>query len=97
MIYHVTSRKEWVMQKNLGSFRAASLPTEGFIHCCSITQVEGVLQRYFIGQEDLMLLEIDEKRLVSELKYEKGGNGDLFPHIYGPIDKDAIMKIREIK
>jgi len=28
--------------------------------------------------------------LTSELRYEPGG-GDVFPHIYGPINSDAVL------
>jgi uncharacterized protein (DUF952 family) len=97
MIYHITSKNEWLSQKGVDSFRASTLTTEGFIHCCEVDQVEGVLQRYFAGQKDLVLLEIDGRKVSSELKYEKGGNGEMFPHIYGPIDRKAIIKSTEIK
>jgi uncharacterized protein (DUF952 family) len=97
MIYHITSKNEWLTQKGADTFRAFTLTIEGFIHCCEVDQVEGVLQRYFGGQKDLVLLEIDERKVSSELKYEKGGNGEMFPHIYGPIDIKAIIWSMEVK
>jgi uncharacterized protein (DUF952 family) len=57
IIYHITTEPEWILALEKGYYEAASLKKEGFIHCCHQEQVEGVLQRYFEGTENLLRLE----------------------------------------
>ena len=89
-IYHITTRSAWEVAQAAGAYAADTLPTEGFIHCSTQTQVEGTLNRYFQGRDDLVLLTIDPSRLTSSLRYEPA-HGELYPHVYGPICCDAIV------
>lgn len=97
LIYHVTTRKEWNDAKAKGFYAAPSLETEGFIHTSEAQQVEGVLQRYYQGKTGLVKLIIDTQKLTSELKYELAPSvNENFPHIYGPINLDAVIDVQEI-
>lgn len=93
MIYHVITEEAWTSQQHADVIEAPSLQTEGFIHCCTDEQLAGVLFRYFKDQTGLLILEIDERELTSELKYEKSTNDEFFPHVYGPINKSAIVSV----
>jgi uncharacterized protein (DUF952 family) len=93
MIYHVTSQKEWSAFENDNEYAPAAFLHEGFIHTCQAHQLEGVLQRYFAGRQDLLLLHLDEQKLACQPIYESGTGGELFPHVYGKINKDAIVKV----
>jgi len=106
MIYHVTSRSAWSEARQSGEYRAKSLESEGFIHCSTGHQVLPVVEKYYRGQPGLLLLKIDPARLSSELKWEppSGGTpppgvpeGDLFPHVYGPINLDAVVKAFDLE
>ena len=106
MIYHITSLGEWQAAQQRGEYRAASLETEGFIHCSTETQVLPVAEKYYRGRGRLPLLAIDPTRLSSELRWEppSGGapppgvpEGELFPHIYGPINLDAVVKVFDLE
>lgn len=91
MIYHITTIQNWEEALLLGVFSTASLLTEGFIHNCTETQVNNVLQRYYKGQNDLVKLHINETKLTSILKYELSPSvNEMFPHIFGPINLDAV-------
>ena len=80
-----------------GLYEAPSLQTEGFIHACAEGQVQGVLERYYKGKANLYLLHIDECRLISMLKYELAPSvNEMFPHIFGKINADAVVKIEEL-
>ena len=97
MIYHVTNRNEWELALKKGFFDEPSLFTEGFIHNSTETQVNGVLERYYKDQTDLLLLHIDETKLVAELKYELAPSvNELFPHVFGNINLDAVVLITDI-
>jgi uncharacterized protein (DUF952 family) len=105
MIYHITSRAAWNDAPQRGDYRAESLETEGFIHCSTESQVVPVAEKYYTGQRGLALLMIDPSLLSADLKWEppSGGTpppgvpqGDLFPHVYGPINLDAVVKVFDL-
>jgi uncharacterized protein (DUF952 family) len=97
LIYHITSSAEWEESKSKGFYSAPSLASEGFIHCSKESQVAGVLERYYAGAKDLVKLTIDIEKLELELKYELAASiNEEFPHIYGPINLDAIIDAQKI-
>ena len=76
-----------------GFYEADSLALEGFIHTSKAEQVQGVLNRYYKNQTDLLLLHIDETKLTALLKYELAPSvNEEFPHIYGSLNLDAVVK-----
>lgn len=97
MIYHVVTKAMWKDSLDKGFYEAPSLATEGFIHTSKEEQVKGVLERYYQNQVNLLLLHIDESKLTAELKYELAPSvNELFPHIYGRLNLDAVVHISEI-
>lgn len=96
MIYHVVSKESWSKFDGKPTYEADSLQTEGFIHLSERQQVDGVLDRYYQNVPDLLLLHVDPARLTHDVKYEVAPNGELFPHVYGPINKEAIVHVENI-
>ncbi len=97
MIYHVTTNPKWRKALEQGFYEADSLALEGFIHCSKPEQVKGVLERYYAGQSDLLLLHIDETRLTAMLKYELAPSvNEEFPHIFGALNLDAVVETEKI-
>ena len=93
MIYHVVQDILWKTALSQGFYEADSLAAEGFIHASREEQVAGVLDRYYKGQTDLVLLHIDESKLTAELKYEFASSvNESFPHIYGRLNTNAVVK-----
>ena len=106
MIFHITSRAAWADAQQRGDYRAESLETEGFIHCSTPSQVLPVAENFYEGQSGLILLGIEPALLSSALKWEPpaGGipppgvpKGDSFPHIYGPLNLDAVVKTFDLE
>ena len=106
MIFHITSRKAWEDAQAKGEYRADSLTTEGFIHCSTLSQVLPVAHLYYKGQRGLIVLEIEPSLLSPDLKWEppSGGApppgvpvGDMFPHVYGPINVNAVVKVVDLE
>ena len=93
LLYHVVEASEWARQESQPVYRAGSLETEGFIHLSTREQLPGVLDRYYRNVPNLLVLHIDADKLVHELRYEQATNNELFPHVYGPINKDAVVAI----
>ena len=100
-ILHLASNEAWLATGKSGLYRADSLSTEGFIHCSKASQIVGVANTFYHGQHGLVLLLIDPSKLKPELKWEPPAEpepthareGDIFPHIYGPLNLDAIVKV----
>ena len=95
MILHICSRSAWDEAQSRGDYRAASLDTEGFIHCSTPEQVVGTANLLFQGQKGLVLLVINSEKVSAPIKYEDAGNDQFFPHVYGPINLDAVVDVRE--
>jgi uncharacterized protein (DUF952 family) len=96
IIYHVVPATEWAKYETQPSYEAPSLQTEGFIHLSREEQVAGVFSRYYQGIPDLLLLHIDADKLTHELKYEVATNNERFPHLYGPINKEAVVAVKQL-
>lgn len=97
MIYHVTTAAHYHTFAGKDYYESPTLHEEGFIHCSTEEQVAGVLQRYFAGQDNLFLLVIDPVKLKPRLKIEAASSGELFPHVYGAINKSAIVSVDTIE
>ncbi len=94
VIFHVTTTKDWNTAKQKGYYEHSSLKDEGFIHCSQDQQIAGVLERYFVGQNDLIKLVIDTDKLTSKFVFDWSPSlADTFPHVYGPINTDAVIDV----
>jgi ribokinase len=93
-ILHICSRHDWEHAQQAGEYRADSLLTEGFIHFSTPAQVTRTADRFLGGRQGLVLLVVDCARLRSELRYE-AADGDLFPHLYGPLNLDAVVAVQD--
>lgn len=103
IIYHITSRAEWEAAQRAGDYRTPSLESEGFIHNSTADQAPRVANAVFAGQQGLILLCVETDKLTAPLKYEppvhvaagtpKTREGELFPHIFGPLNLDAVVDV----
>lgn len=94
IIYHITTDASWNLAREIGEYTAPSLKEEGFIHCSQENQLEDVKQRYFAERNDLLLLTIDTDKLTSPHIFEWSASvQDTFPHVYGPINIDAVVEV----
>ncbi|MBW4634525.1 MAG: DUF952 domain-containing protein [Iphinoe sp. HA4291-MV1] len=92
-ILHITQQEQWKQAKLVGTYRGDTLDSEGFIHCSTPTQVIKVANYLFPNQKGLVLLCIDSKKVQPEIRYEGIEGGELFPHIYGALNIDAVFKV----
>jgi uncharacterized protein (DUF952 family) len=53
-----------------------------------------VATTYFRGVEGLLLLVIDPSRVSADIRVESAGGAEQFPHIYGPLNLDAVVETR---
>ena len=94
-IYHVVLPADWESRAPDDDYQAASLRSEGFIHCSYSHQLGSVLERYYRDAGRVLILEIETDRLSSKLVPEPSTNREIYPHIYGPINSDAIVRTIE--
>lgn len=91
-ILHIATAESWRAAEASGDYVADSLRIEGFIHCSTPVQVTEVANRLFRNRRDLLLLVIRPDLLRHELRYEAAENGLHYPHVYGPINTDAVTR-----
>lgn len=83
----------WNTYQKSEMYYSETFEAEKFIHLSEASQVKGVLERYFINQDDLLILCINKEKLSAKLIYEKATNDEYFPHLYGGLNINAISKI----
>lgn len=102
MICHITTRANWEKAQASGEFRSPEFEVRGFIHCSTSEQVVLVANAFFRGRSGLILLVIDPARLKSPVRWEPPDatmgrlpgftQNAVFPHVYGPINIDAVAR-----
>lgn len=94
LIYHIVLPEKWAAF-DTDLYIADSLFTEGFIHCSYEPQLDAVIERYYAGEDKVVVLEIDTDQLMSRVLNEPSTNSEIYPHIYGPINRKAIVRVFE--
>ena len=101
-IYHIATRADWERARRDGSYTTSTvgrtLAEEGFIHASQAAQVADVANRFYRGVPDLVVLVIDPDRVRAEIRHEHvpGAGAAPFPHIYGPLNADAVVAARPL-
>lgn len=95
IIYHVVTPEVWEKFKDEYEYEAESLQAEGFIHCSYRNQLEDVLERYYKNVSRVFILHINPHLLTSELVAENSTNREVYPHIYGKINRSSIVNVEE--
>ncbi len=94
MIYKILTAHEWEQTQRKGRFDGSSVDhRDGFIHFSSASQVRETAAKHFAGQDNLVLLGIDETAFGPELKWEVSRNQESFPHLYATFDVEQVSTI----
>jgi len=97
-IYHIAAVSDWEQACRDGEYRIStrgkSLADEGFIHAGTAQQVAPVANAVYKADADLVVLVIDVDKVGPEIRYEHvPGWEDPFPHVYGPLNVEAVARI----
>ena len=95
-LLHICSASAWreAQSSENQHYRNASLDTEGFIHCSTPEQVLMPANALYVGQDDLVLLVIDDAKVPSAIIFEDCyESGHAFPHIYGELPVEAVVDV----
>ena len=94
-LFHIATRGEWLAAGE--TYAPAAYATEGFVHCSFAEQVEATRSRSYAGRDDVVLLEVDPALLTARLLVEPSPTtGELFPHVYGPVDRAAVVRVHPL-
>jgi uncharacterized protein (DUF952 family) len=93
-IYHIVLPQVWERFKDRPSYQPESLVAEGFIHCSYANQLDSVLKRYYRNTEKVLILKIDTEKLFPKLVEEPSTNSEIYPHIYGRLNRSAVVEIK---
>jgi glutathione S-transferase len=101
VIYHIATAPDWAQARRDGEYttstRGLTLAEQGFIHASTGEQVARVANLFYKGLPDLLVLVIDTDRVGPEIRYEHVPGSDApFPHIYGPLNVDAVIATRPL-
>jgi len=92
IIYHIVLPEVWAAF-DTQLYRAKSLETEGFIHCSFSEQLDGVIDRYYSDEGEVIVLGIETDELMSRVLLEPSTGNEIYPHIYGPVNRKAIVSV----
>ena len=95
-LFHITTRAELESAVSQGSYEPTAYASDGFVHCSYLHQVIKVANRFYGGEEGLVLLEISAEKIGAAIVNENLEGGDeLFPHVYGQIPVQAITAVHD--
>ena len=97
VILHITKREYWEKAKLEGVYRGDTLDSDGFIHCSTSKQIVKVANNLFHAKKGLVLLCIVTNKVRSKIRYECAGSEELYPHIYGPLNIDAVINVADFE
>ncbi len=101
VILHIATKTGWSEAQLLGAYRSDNFDAEDFIHCSKPDQLIEVANSLFRGRNDLVLLVIDRDKVTAPIKEEDPGDlqptGKRYPHIYGALNLDAVIEVKEFK
>lgn len=94
MILKCIKKSVWDLNKDKKEWGEEELQACGFIHCSTIELLLRVTPKFKNIDEEMVILFIDENKLVAKVKYEYSNKLDgYFPHIYGLINNSAVDKV----
>lgn len=95
-IYKILPRAEWSAAHEAGRFEGSGIDlADGYIHFSTAAQAQETARRHFAGQADLVVLEVEADDLGEALRWEPSRGGDLFPHLYGPLNAGQVRYVTE--
>ena len=98
MIYHMCPAETWREALAQAEYRGTDDDRrDGFIHFSTAAQIAESARRHRAGQPGLVLVAVDAARLGDRVKWEPSRGGDLFPHLYGPLDPAEVARIDPLR
>jgi len=89
--YHLAPEVVWDAQRANDSYTPEAYEVDGFIHCTNgLDRLVTVANVFYVADSRAFrALVLDIAAIRSEVRYDD--EGQYFPHIYGPLNTDAII------
>jgi uncharacterized protein (DUF952 family) len=96
LAYHGTPRKYFESLDASKPYVPEPFAREGFIHTTEGREAVPIVLtlHYKTSSEPWVVLYIDQDRVTSPIRYDDPEQ--VFPHIYGPLNRDAIVAVMDI-
>ncbi len=92
LIYKIFTADQWAALDRDGVTSGAPVDlSDGYIHFSTAAQAAETAAKHFAGQAGLMLAAVEADRLGAALRWEPSRGGQLFPHLYAPLSRDAVV------
>ncbi|HZQ09706.1 MAG TPA: DUF952 domain-containing protein [Anaerolineae bacterium] len=94
IIYHLVPKRYFQRQDPHADYTPKPFAQDGFIHCTKDSaEMAKVANRFYPAESGPhVYLYIDTRKVKSKIKYEDAGRK--YPHIYGALNRDAIVGIK---
>lgn len=95
--YHLVAEAIWSEVDPASPYSAASLHSEGFIHCTDGLDALGVtFDRYYAADpRPFLAVTVDLDTVGVPWRYDVPGSP--YPHIYGPIPPEAVLAVSGVE
>ncbi|APU39654.1 DUF952 domain-containing protein [Streptomyces sp. NPDC056254] len=96
MIFHIVPLADWTAAPDL-PYAPPSLESEGFVHCSADRETAlGIADTHYRAEPGTLLaVELDEEALTAEVRRE-GDSAVGFPHVFGPLNREAVVRVWEV-
>lgn len=93
-IFKILRPSEWQDAQTTDTFSGAPIDeADGYIHFSTWVQLKETAKRHFADEPELHILAFDPQVWSNGfLKWEPSRGGDLFPHLYAPLDVAKAAK-----
>ena len=96
IIYKILDAAEWAESELRGLYHGSEVDRrDKYIHFSTAAQVHETARRHFAGRRNLVLVAVNADAL-DELRWEPSRDGELFPHLYGPLPVMAARWAKRI-
>lgn len=93
IIYKIIGGDEWDAARGCDRYAGSrDDKRDGFIHFSTEDQMRETAAKHFAGQDNLVLLAIDEASLGTALQWDVSRGGALFPHLYGALSVSSVVR-----
>jgi uncharacterized protein (DUF952 family) len=97
LLYKICKRSDWQEAERSGSYSGSEDDRrDGFIHLSSAAQLIATAAKHFRGKDGLVIVAVDGDRIAGRVKWEPSRGGDLFPHLYAPLDPAEAAWVRDL-
>ena len=90
-VFKIIEKEEWQKAKQTGTYNGSDNDKkDGYIHFSEEDQVQVTLKKHYPKKENLILLKVNAFKL-EHLLWEQASNGDMYPHLYSPLDIKNVV------